>query len=401
MSGVRWTPATRCPTLTASPERVAERSNFARVSVRVGGTLLKPVPHGKRDEHMHIPDGYLSPSTCAALYAAAVPFWYTASRRVTRLLSTRLVPRLALFSAFSFIVMMFNIPLPGGTTGHAVGVGIAAVTLGPWASMLAVSIALLIQALFFGDGGVLAFGANSFNLAVVGSLVASWTYRLAAGNSSAGSSRRVAAAAIAGYVAINVAALVTAVELGIQPMLFTDASGAPLYAPYPLHIAIPAMMIGHVTVAGFAEAIVCAGVVAYLQRSDPDFISVAATQSSAGTGLTWRLWAGLAFLLILSPLGLLATGTAWGEWGSEDFSDPDARAEIAMVSGGSVPPAPPVGLERWSSFWTAPIPDYAPAFLRSPELGYILSGMVGTGLIILVCLGAGWLARAVRGPKSE
>src|SRR5579872_4460395 len=80
---------------------------------------------------MHIPDGYLSPSTCAALYAAAAPFWYVAFARVKRLLNTRLVPLLAVASAFCFVIMMFNVPLPGGTTGHAVGVGAATVVLGP------------------------------------------------------------------------------------------------------------------------------------------------------------------------------------------------------------------------------------------------------------------------------
>jgi len=92
---------------------------------------------------MHIPDGYLSPSTCAVLYGAAIPFWYGAFARVKRLLNTRLVPLLAVASAFSFVIMMFNIPLPGGTTGHAVGVGAATVVLGPWASMLSLSVALL------------------------------------------------------------------------------------------------------------------------------------------------------------------------------------------------------------------------------------------------------------------
>ena len=93
---------------------------------------------------MHIPDGYLSPSTCATLYVASAPFWYIALQRVRRLLNTRLVPLLAVFSAFSFVIMMFNLPLPGGTTGHAVGMGIATIVLGPWGSMLAVSVALLI-----------------------------------------------------------------------------------------------------------------------------------------------------------------------------------------------------------------------------------------------------------------
>lgn len=139
---------------------------------------------------MHIPDGYLSPATCAALYAGAAPFWYVALRRVKRLLHTRLVPHLSVFAAFSFVIMMFNLPLPGGTTGHAVGVGIATIVLGPWGSMLAISVALLIQALFFGDGGVTAFGANAFNMGVVGSLVAYAVYRAVAGRAALTAPRR-------------------------------------------------------------------------------------------------------------------------------------------------------------------------------------------------------------------
>src|SRR5690242_994539 len=183
---------------------------------------------------MHIPDGYLSPSTCAGLYAASAPFWYFALNRVKKLLHTRMVPLLSVFAAFSFVIMMFNLPLPGGTTGHAVGMGIAAVVLGPWGSMLAISVALVIQALFFGDGGITTLGANCFNMAIAGSLVAYWVYRALAGRAPLTSARRVVAAALAGYVAINVSALLAAIEFGIQPALFRDAGGAPLYAPYPL-----------------------------------------------------------------------------------------------------------------------------------------------------------------------
>src|ERR1700681_3518985 len=127
---------------------------------------------------MHIPDGYLSPSTCAALYAGATPFWYVSLQKLKRRLNSRAVPLLSLFAAFSFVIMMFNLPLPGGTTGHAVGIGIATVVLGPWASMLAISIALVIQAIFFGDGGITAIGANCFNMAIAGSLAAYACYRL-------------------------------------------------------------------------------------------------------------------------------------------------------------------------------------------------------------------------------
>ena len=104
-------------------------------------------------------------------------------------------------------------------------------------------------------------GANCFNMAIVGSLVGYATYRLVAWRAALGSARRVVAAGLAGYTAINVAALCAAIEFGIQPLLFHDASGAPLYAPYPLRIAIPAMMIGHLTLAGLAELVISSGMV--------------------------------------------------------------------------------------------------------------------------------------------
>ena len=101
---------------------------------------------------MHIPDGYLSPSTCVALYAGSTPFWYVSLQKMKRRLNTQAVPLLSVFAAFSFVIMMFNLPLPGGTTGHAVGVGISAIVLGPWGSILAISVAQPEELSFFGNG---------------------------------------------------------------------------------------------------------------------------------------------------------------------------------------------------------------------------------------------------------
>jgi cobalt/nickel transport system permease protein len=349
---------------------------------------------------MHIPDGYLSPSTCAVGYAVVLPFWAIALRRVRAVLHTRFVPLLAVVSAFSFVIMMFNLPLPGGTTGHAVGLALAPILLGPWAAMLAISIALFIQAVFFGDGGITTFGANCLNMAVVGPVVAYWVYRLLAGGAALTSPRRVFAAAAAGYVAINVAALLAGIEFGIQPLLFHDATGAPLYAPYPLGIAIPAMLIGHLTLAGLAEAMISGGVVAYLQKSDPGLLQASALGSAQEDGQAepaaapsgWRptraLWVGVALLMIASPLGLLATGMAWGEWGVDDFQDTAVRTQIARASANVDPPAAvPQGLARLARLWTAPMPDYAPPFMHRPAFGYIMSACVGGGLILLAVLG--------------
>jgi cobalt/nickel transport system permease protein len=333
---------------------------------------------------MHIPDGYLSPATCAVMYAAAAPFWSTALRRMRDVVAARTIPMVSLVAAFSFVIMMFNIPLPGGTTGHAIGIGIAAIVLGPWGAMLSISVALAIQALMFGDGGILALGANCFNIAIAGALVASASYRLVAFRATAGSRRRVVAAAVAGYAACNVSALLTAVELGLQPMLFHDAAGVPLYAPYPLRIAVPAMMLGHLTIAGLAEAALAGGVISWLQRAKPAML----VQQSAPP-MRWAalrpLMAGLALLLILTPIGLAASGSAWGEWGAEQFANAEARREIERVSQGApLPDAVPGGMIRWSVIWDAPASGYA--LLSDGESGYFLSAVFGAGMILGVAL---------------
>jgi len=356
---------------------------------------------------MHIPDGYLSPSTCAVLYALATSAWYAALKRVKNALATRTIPLISVFAAFSFVVMMFNVPLPGGTTGHAVGITVAVIVLGPWGSVLATSIALAIQALFFGDGGITTLGANCFNMAIVGSFTAYGVYRLVAAGSEPRSRRRVLAAAVAGYVSINAAALVAALEFGIQPALFHDAAGTPLYAPYPLRIAVPAMMIGHLSFAGLAEALISAGMMSYLQRVDPGLLrgvgNLAGSPTVTAISASYsprRLWWAVAFLMLLTPLGILAAGTAWGEWSSADLENPETRAQIGAASGNQAPPAAvPVGLKRLSTVWTAPFPGYAPRFIKSETFGYLLSAMFGVGFFVLASLVAGAVGRR-REPRA-
>jgi cobalt/nickel transport system permease protein len=286
--------------------------------------------------------------------------------------------------------------------------GVAAIVLGPWAAIVAISIALAIQAICFGDGGITTLGANCFNMAIVGSLVAYGIYRLAAWRAPLCSARRVAAAGLAGYLAINAAALCAAIEFGIQPLLFRDATGAPLYAPYPLHIAIPAMLIGHLTLAGLSELVISSGIVAYLQRGDAALLRPTAPDAPKccdnrmpGEGVAWaatrQLWLALAALLILTPVGILAVGSAWGEWSARDFTDVQMRRQIAAASQGQVVARVPRGLERLSALWTAPLPRYAPSMIRSQAFGYLLSAMVGVGLIIaLVLLGSRLAPRVTR-----
>lgn len=222
---------------------------------------------------MHIPEGYLSPSTCATLGVVMLPVWYKAGKMVKQTVDVAQIPFMAMAAVFSFLIMMFNVPIPDGTTAHAVGAVLIAITLGPWTAVIAVSVALFIQALVFGDGGVLAFGANAFNMAFVMPFTGYYIYRMIAKDAPLTSTRRIIAAGIAGYVGLNLAALVASIEIGIQPMLFVGENGLPLYGPYSFNVAVPAMMGAHLLVAGFVDGIVTALALKFVFRTSPEIIN--------------------------------------------------------------------------------------------------------------------------------
>jgi cobalt/nickel transport system permease protein len=315
---------------------------------------------------MHIPDGYLGPQTYAVLDAAIIPIWAVAGVKVKKTLKAKQVPLMALGAAFSFVIMMFNVPVIGGSTGHAVGATLIAILLGPWAACISVSIAVVIQALLFGDGGITAIGANVFNMAVVMPFVGYYVYRLIAGD-AATHRRTIVAAGIAAYVSIVAGSIVAGIEFGLQPLIAHDLAGRPLYAPYPLSIAVPAMAIEHMLFFGWVEAFATMGVVAALTKQDSALLA----NKPAAKPLRW-LWAALAALILLTPIGVLAQGTAWGEWSTEQL-----QSSLGFV---------PEGLGRLGSTWTAAMPGYAPAFIKNPLLGYLFAAVIGAVLVI----GAAW-----------
>jgi cobalt/nickel transport system permease protein len=335
---------------------------------------------------VHIPDGYLGPSTFIFFYIVMIPLWFVASRKVEKNLKTKQIPWLAFGVAFSFVIMMFNFPAPGGTTGHAVGAAILALTLGPWFGFLGVTGALLIQALLFGDGGITSFAANSFNMGLVMSFVSYYAYRLLATRAPLLSRRRWLAAAASGYIGLNAAALCCAIELGLQPILYHTASGSPLYAPFPLSVAIPAMLISHVFVFGFVDAAATGFLVSYIMRSDQSVLATAIVQSiptpmvgvqspAAKQSTFRRLWILLAVLVLLVPLGLLAPGTAFAEWSVSDL-----ETIFGM--------APPAGLKSLEALYTAPFSGYSvPEATTFAQLGlaYMLAAIIGVSILGL-CL---------------
>ena len=345
---------------------------------------------------MHIPDGYLSPATCAVGFAIAIPTIVVASQRVQRTVKVRNVPTLAVLAAVAFLVMMFTVPSPDGTTAHAVGAVLIAILLGPWAAVIAVSVALLFQALLFGDGGVLAYGVNVTNMAIIAPFVGYGIYKLIARGSTLTSGRRVLAAGIGGYVGINAAAFAAAIQLGIQPTLFHAADGTPLYSPYHLAQTIPAMMLAHLLVAGFVEAIITAGTVAYLQRANVPLLQVnhpgvpvSADDVEARAPRKVKPWwvAGgvVALMVALTPLGLLAPGGAFGEDAPEDLN-------LSSLGLSSIP----TGLNKWNGFWhSALFPDYSVSGSSNQVFGYLVSAVVGIAVVGLSVFVLVWVINKV------
>jgi len=126
---------------------------------------------------MHIPDGFISPKMYIPAYGVAAGLWAYGARRVKARLDEKAIPMLAVVTALVFIMMMIIVPLPGGTSAHATGIGLLAVLFGVWVSFLSVSLVLLIQALLFGIGGITTLPIGAVAMGLVGSAAALTGYR--------------------------------------------------------------------------------------------------------------------------------------------------------------------------------------------------------------------------------
>lgn len=340
---------------------------------------------------MHIPDNYLSPQTDVVIAVAMVPVWVHCIKKVRATLDREHMTFLGICAAFSFLLMMFNVPLPGGTTGHAVGGALVALLLGPEAAAIAVSVALALQALLFGDGGILSFGANCFNMAFVLPFTAAIVFRALNSRLHDKSWSTSVSAIVSGWVGLCLAALCAAIEFGIQPMLFTNASGAPLYCPFPLSVAIPAMLVPHMLVAGVIEGVATAAIYGFIKKTAPSVIVgpeavdgqlAAEGAATKKTSLVPTLIL-VAVLVVATPLGLLATGDAWGEWDAEG-------AATAVQEAGDDSLQASVGLDAPTFADALPTGDYLQAYSEEQGLGfagqaamYILSGVIGVAVLTI------------------
>ncbi|MFQ6086651.1 MAG: energy-coupling factor ABC transporter permease [Candidatus Bathyarchaeia archaeon] len=206
---------------------------------------------------MHIPDGFLDPPLCILMYAVSLAFLIWAWKGVKARYPRSFAPLIAISSALVFVGQMLNFPILYGTSGHLVGGTLLAVLLGPHAAVLSMTIVLLIQATFFADGGIFTFGANIFNMAIIGGLSFYLIKLLSSGSRS--QKRFLASVFAASWLSVFLGAFACAVEVGVSSMFSSAGS---------IFVTIPAMLFWH-TFIGVGEALITTLLLSQLQRIQP------------------------------------------------------------------------------------------------------------------------------------
>jgi len=205
---------------------------------------------------MHIPDGLLSPQTFLPAYAVAAVTWTWAARGVRRTLDETTVPRLAMLTALAYGLGLVMLPIPGGTSGHALGVAILSLLFGVRLAFLCYSLVLLLQALLFGAGGITALPVNALAIGLVGAITAVALRRL---TRPLGETLSIAVAA---WGSVMAPGLLIALVLGIQPIVAHKPDGSPLFFPFGFAVTLPAVLIPHLVI-GIGEAVLTVLVLRY------------------------------------------------------------------------------------------------------------------------------------------
>lgn len=196
---------------------------------------------------MHIPDGFLSPQTYLPAATLAFGAWAWAARGLRQSLDETLVPRLAMLTALAYGLGLIMLPIPGGTSGHALGVAMLALLFGLRLAFLAYSGVLLLQALLFGAGGLTALPINALAIGLAGSATAITTFRMLK------PFHETTAVAVAAWLSVFVPGILVALALGLQPWIAARPDGSPLFFPFGPAITLPAILVPHAFI-GIGEA---------------------------------------------------------------------------------------------------------------------------------------------------
>jgi cobalt/nickel transport system permease protein len=287
---------------------------------------------------MHIPDGFLSPPVWGTFDVLAIPAVGLVARNAQRTMEDRNLPLLGVMGAFVFAAQMINFPVGPGTSGHLVGGTLLAILLGPAAATMVMTAIIAIQALVFQDGGIVALGANVFNMAIAGVVAGYLPYRFWAG------SWRKSAIFAGGVLSVLTSACLAMAEL--------RASG----------VAMPRtvlyLSLGLFVVSAVIEGAITLAAVRAIERMNPAWVR--GTQKPARSG-SWAIGMVAVTALLLAVVGVLVAST-----------DPDGIQKLAA--------------ERSPGWLHAPLADYQLQGVNSPWLRHAGAGVAGLVLIYALCL---------------
>ncbi len=209
---------------------------------------------------MHIPDGFLNVATVATTYAVSAGGIGNAVRVANKKLRERQVPLMGILAAFIFAAQMLNFPVAGGTSGHLIGAALAAILLGPWASVLIMSCVLIAQCLIFQDGGLLALGANIFNMGIIASFSGYYLYRLCSSLLGDSKKGRLISGFIGAWGSVLLASIACAIELAVSGVS-------------PIWVALPAMAGIHAII-GIGEGLITSAVLSLVLATRADLLEL-------------------------------------------------------------------------------------------------------------------------------
>ncbi len=302
---------------------------------------------------MHIPDGFLSTIVSLVFWVISVVVIGIALRKTNRQLGPREVPLMGVLAAAIFAGQMLNFSVTGGTSGHLLGAAIATILLGPWPAMLVMTSVVSVQALLFQDGGILALGANIFNMAVIGVSVSYAIYILLQRLLKDQTWGIFVSGFAAAWCSIFIASLSCALQLALS-------------GTSPANISVPAMGAIHALI-GVGEGLITAGALAFLYAARKDLLPIGPAQPVSSKGI---LIGGGVISLLLAILSPLAS------------SHPDGLEWVAEQHG---------FLERAQEALYNFIPDYTMPGISDPALATIAAGIVGAIIVFFVAYG---IARA-------
>ncbi len=209
---------------------------------------------------MHIPDGFLSTATVATTYVISAGGIGNAVRLANKNLGEKHIPMMGILAAFIFAAQMLNFPVVGGTSGHFLGAALVAILLGPWAAVLIMAVVLTGQSFIFQDGGILALGANIFNMGIVGGFSAYYIYKgLSVVLGDSNRSKLISCFA-ASWASVLLASTACAIELAVS-------------GTSPLSVVLPAMAGVHAII-GVGEGLITVAVVSLVMATRSDLLKL-------------------------------------------------------------------------------------------------------------------------------